>query len=216
VIADTDAKLHGFPAPLGKDGAVSRRTGILSPASAVLLVTIVVPVLSSCTSTATSNSPTPTSSAAPSGQGAENFQLRPVLDESRGPTVRCPAQIETTPATSQPFVACSIDRRVRFELGPAVTTGRDVVTATTQPAASGPQWVVALTLTPAGTSTVLAATTAASELASPRNSLALLVDGVVVSAPHFDAPVSGGGIEVTGPFTQQQAQILASRIAPSR
>ena len=51
---------------------------------------------------------------------------------------------------------------------------------------------------------------------APRNEVAVVVDGVVYSAPAFQAMSFSGAVQLTGNFTTRQATSLASTINASR
>jgi preprotein translocase subunit SecD len=78
-------------------------------------------------------------------------------------------------------------------------------------------WVVSLTFDSEG---ARALATASQELyalpdcapggASPCNAFAIVLDGVVVSAPRFNEPIIGGQAQIEGDFTATEAQDLAN------
>jgi preprotein translocase subunit SecD len=150
-------------------------------------------------------------SAALVGKGALNFQLRPVLQMTSAKSAHCPTSIDTTPNPKRPTVACSIDHQYRFALGPAFLTGQDVTAATPVQVPGTSTWTVHVELTETGRATVLVATTSLASHKPPRNKVAIMVDGFVVSAVNVTGPVSGS-VEVSGGLTQQQAQVIAQRI----
>lgn len=46
----------------------------------------------------------------------------------------------------------------------------------------------------------------------PRNRLAIVIDGKVLSAPTIMSPIPGGSLEISGTFTRQEATELAERL----
>jgi len=131
-------------------------------------------------------------------------------------TAGCP-DVEIDPAKD----IVAIDRSANWlHLGPAVITEREVAgasaelvgTSGTDPAA---QWVVTYRLTPAGAAAFGHATTTAVVERAPRNQIAILVDGVVASAPVVVAPITSGDGEITGNFTEAEARDLAASISPA-
>jgi preprotein translocase subunit SecD len=47
---------------------------------------------------------------------------------------------------------------------------------------------------------------------SPQNQFAIVLDGVVLSAPQVNGPITGGKAEISGSFTKQEAQQLAAQV----
>ncbi len=73
-------------------------------------------------------------------------------------------------------------------------------------------WEVTFRLGSAGTAALLEATTQALTAPPPLNEIAIVVDGVVVSAPIVQAPISqGAGVIAVAP-TRSEATALATRI----
>jgi len=104
-----------------------------------------------------------------------------------------------------------------FRLGPAVVDERDIVQAEAQltgGSGSSPttEWVVSYELTPSGADAFAAATKAATTEQSPRDRLAIVVDGIVVSVPQVQTTITSGNGVIDGRFTEQQARALASAL----
>jgi preprotein translocase subunit SecD len=78
--------------------------------------------------------------------------------------------------------------------------------------ASG-QWAIVISFTPSAAQEWAAVTTAAynAGVSSPLNRIAIFAGNRVVSAPNVQSP-SSSTTEITGNFTQQQAQELAAAI----
>ena len=96
-------------------------------------------------------------------------------------------------------------------MAPAKVIGRDVKTASAaidQQGASG--WYVSLKFTGDGTKKFGELTQSVTSLADPLNRVAIVLDGVVVSAPRINEAILGGNAQITGSFTQVQAQDLAN------
>jgi len=51
-----------------------------------------------------------------------------------------------------------------------------------------------------------------SALTEPRNQFAIVLDGLVVSAPRTNGPIPGGEAQITGNFSQKEAQSLANQL----
>jgi preprotein translocase subunit SecD len=96
-------------------------------------------------------------------------------------------------------------------LGPAEVLGRQVSKATAgidQQGASG--WYVLLTFNGEGTKAFGSITARVTTLASPQNQVAIVLDGLVVSAPAIREAIPSGNAQITGSFTQTEAQDLAN------
>ena len=61
-----------------------------------------------------------------------------------------------------------------------------------------------------GTKAFGALTQRVTSLASPQNQVAIVLDGVVVSAPRINEAIPSGNAQITGSFTQQDATDLAN------
>ena len=113
---------------------------------------------------------------------------------------------------------CDTDGAAKYSLQPAFIQGTNVTDAVAQlPAQGVGGWVVSLTFDSEG---ARALATASQELyalpdcapggASPCNAFAIVLDGVVVSAPRFNEPIIGGQAQIEGDFTATEAQDLAN------
>ena len=110
-----------------------------------------------------------------------------------------------------PFVTCDRDGRARYILGPAEVLGTQVkkATAAIDQAGSG-GWYVALDFNKEGTTKFGAITQRVVSLTAPQNQVAIVLDGLVVSAPRIISAIIGGSAQITGDFTQQEASDLAN------
>jgi len=114
-------------------------------------------------------------------------------------------------APTDTIVACSRSGASKYILGPAEVLGRQVSKATAgidQQGASG--WYVLLTFNGEGTKAFGNITARVTSLASPRNQVAIVLDGLVVSAPVIREAIPSGNAQITGSFTQTEAQDLAN------
>lgn len=107
----------------------------------------------------------------------------------------------------------------RYLLGPADLTGSVVSHVSAQVSTGTGQYSIALTLTPQGAAqfdTIAAARYACYEQAPsnpPFCSLeAFELDGLVESAPTFQAASFNGNVQITGSFTRSQASALANEL----
>jgi preprotein translocase subunit SecD len=109
------------------------------------------------------------------------------------------------------IVSCDRDGTSKYILAPAEVLGRQVTKASsvisTQNAAG---WYVILDFNGEGTSKFGAMTTRLTSLPSPQNQAAIVLDGLVYSAPRINEPINTGTAQITGNFTQEDAQDLAN------
>ena len=109
------------------------------------------------------------------------------------------------------IVTCDRGGASRYVLAAAQVVGRDIKSATAaldQQNASG--WFVSLDFTGDGTKKFGALTQSVTNLPTPQNQVAIVLDGVVVSAPRINEAILGGRAQITGSFTQVEAQDLAN------
>jgi len=109
------------------------------------------------------------------------------------------------------IVTCDRNGSARYILAAAQVVGRDIKGATAaldQQNASG--WFVSLDFTGDGTKKFGTLTQSVVNLPAPQNQVAIVLDGVVVSAPRINEAILGGSAQITGSFTQLEAQDLAN------
>jgi preprotein translocase subunit SecD len=96
-------------------------------------------------------------------------------------------------------------------LAPAEVLGRQISKASagidTQ---GGNAWYVSLTFNNEGTSAFGALTSRVTSLPEPTNQVAIVLDGLVVSSPRITEAIPSGNAQITGSFTQLEAQDLAN------
>ena len=113
---------------------------------------------------------------------------------------------------------CDKDGAAKYSLQPAFIEGTNVTDAVAQlPQQGVGGWVVSLTFDSEGARALAEASQELYALpdcapggASPCNAFAIVLDGVVVSAPRFNEPIIGGQAQIEGDFTAQEAQDLAN------
>lgn len=114
-------------------------------------------------------------------------------------------------AATEAIVSCSRSGGTKYILAPAEVLGRQVSKASagldTQ---GGSIWYVSLTFNDEGTKAFGALTTRVTSLATPLNQVAIVLDGLVVSAPRINEPIPSGNAQITGTFTQLEATDLAN------
>ena len=114
-------------------------------------------------------------------------------------------------APADTIVACSRDGGAKYILGPAEVLGQQVSSAEAgYDPTQGLAWYVSLSFNGDGTKAFAAITTRVTSLQSPLNQVAIVLDGLVVSAPRINEPIPSGNAQITGSFTQLEAQDLAN------
>lgn len=124
-----------------------------------------------------------------------------------------PANLQGTgaDAPTDVIVACARTGASKYILAPAEVLGRQVSKAAAgidQQGASA--WYVLLTFDGEGTKAFGALTSRVTSLASPQNQVAIVLDGLVVSAPVINEAIPSGNAQITGSFSQVEAQDLAN------
>ena len=111
---------------------------------------------------------------------------------------------------AQYLISCEKDGSVKYALAPADLVGTDIESATAglpQQGAGG--WQVDLQMTTDGAKKFADSTTKLSALESPNDQFAIVLDGVVISAPSVNEPILGGSAVISGSFTADEARALA-------
>ncbi|HJP72875.1 MAG TPA: precorrin-3B C(17)-methyltransferase [Pseudonocardiaceae bacterium] len=108
---------------------------------------------------------------------------------------------------SLPLVACAEDDGQKFILGPVILDGHQVASATAGRNPNGTDYVVNLTFTSAG-----AATWADYTATHVGDSVAVVLNTAVVSAETIQEAIPGGNTQISGDFTQAQAEHLAREL----
>ena len=112
--------------------------------------------------------------------------------------------------------ACDQSGQAKYVMEPAFIQGVNVTDANAQLAQQGVGWVVTLDFDSEGAGALADASTELSALpecgsgATPCNAFAIVLDGVVVSAPRFNEPIIGGQAQIEGDFNAQEARDLAN------
>ena len=112
--------------------------------------------------------------------------------------------------------ACDQTGVQKYIMEPAFIEGVSVTDASAQLTQQGIGWVVTLEFDSEGAGALADASTRLSALpecgtgATPCNAFAIVLDGVVVSAPRFNEPIIGGQAQIEGDFNAQEARDLAN------
>lgn len=112
---------------------------------------------------------------------------------------------------------CDVSGAAKYNLEPAFIQGTNVTNANAVLPQGGVGWVVSLEFDSEGAKALAEASTRLSALpecgiqgANPCNAFAIVLDGVVTSAPRFNEPILGGSAQIEGNFTAQEARDLAN------
>ncbi|MGW0083428.1 protein translocase subunit SecD [Streptomyces sp. NPDC003393] len=119
--------------------------------------------------------------------------------------------------STEPTVACGQNSQGQWQkyvLGPAAVDGTDVKEAqavfNTQNASG---WTVTMEFTGKGAKKFADITGKLAQNQSPQNQFAIVLDGNVVSDPYVSQALTGGSAEISGRFTQDEAQSLANMLS---
>jgi preprotein translocase subunit SecD len=117
------------------------------------------------------------------------------------------------------LVTCSTDGSTKWILGPVELEGTHISNATSGLVA-GPngvttnEWGVMLDFDATGSRQFADTTTRLNSLESPRNQFAIVLDGLVVSAPSITSgPITNGQAQITGTFNRETASTLANQLS---
>ncbi|QTE28039.1 protein translocase subunit SecD [Pengzhenrongella sicca] len=117
------------------------------------------------------------------------------------------------------LVTCDADGTAKYILGPVEIQGDEIASAssglrTTSTGATTNEWVVNIEFTSAGRPIFRDVTTRLQGLTSPQNQFAMVLDGLVISAPSLDTGViiTDGKAEISGTFTRETAASLANQL----
>lgn len=120
----------------------------------------------------------------------------------------------------EPLVACSVDGSSKFILGPMEIPGTDISSAssgfrTTEGGTVTNEYEVQMQFTAEGAQKFQEVTSRISGqeyVASGTNRFAMVLDGLVLSAPTVQDPIPGGTASITGNFDRETAQRMASQL----
>jgi preprotein translocase subunit SecD len=115
------------------------------------------------------------------------------------------------------LITCATDGSVKYALGPVEIEGTEIANAssglrTTQQGVVTNEWVVQLEFTSDGTRTFAETTERLVGLTAPQNQFAMVLDGLVISAPAVNEPITNGRAEISGSFSRESAATLASQL----
>ena len=111
----------------------------------------------------------------------------------------------------QAIAACDRSGSGKYILAPAEVLGVDISKASAAiNQSTGSGWFVLLNFNNNGTKKFGDLTTRVTKLPAPQNEIAIVLDGLVVSAPRINEAITAGSAEITGSFTQTDATDLAN------
>lgn len=115
------------------------------------------------------------------------------------------------------FVTCAVDGTAKYALGPVEITGDMVSSASsglrvTAQGAITNERVVNLEFGSEGTSRFADTTERLLALESPRDQFAIVLDGLVISAPQVNSVIPNGKAEISGTFSTAEANTLARQL----
>ena len=142
--------------------------------------------------TAVGPATTATTAAAPAVTNPPNT---PAAQDQRGATVILPGRDP---------------KGARYQLGPTALTGKLVTGANARFLGGADGWVVDITFNSEGSTKFNALAAASYPKADPQNAVAIVLDGVVQSAPAFRTASFTGNVQISGNFTQTEAEDLAT------
>jgi preprotein translocase subunit SecD len=187
--------------------------------------------------TPTEATPTPTGSEPATGDSPSPEQSAPSEQPSEAPTVKqpkTPVQAEDlseefqkdalrldctfaenraggTPDDQAKWLAtCDREGFGKYLLQPAFIKGTQVTEAQAQLDPQTNKWSVSLTFDAEGSRQLAEVSREIYANEPPKNQFAIVLDGVVYSAPEFLEPIGGGQAQITGEFTVQEANDLAN------
>ncbi|MFI7113846.1 protein translocase subunit SecD [Nonomuraea sp. NPDC050227] len=110
------------------------------------------------------------------------------------------------------YAACETDGSYKYVLDVAKVVGTDIDTASAGVRQGTVEWIVQLDFKSKGAGEWSKLTTTAYNAQEPRNKVAVVLDGVVITAPNIISPIPGGRAEITGGFDQVSATNLADQL----
>jgi preprotein translocase subunit SecD len=162
-----------------------------------------------------SASPSPSGSPSAGGDASGKLEEQYAALDCTKPTDRAAAGKGTKP--TEATVACGQNAQGQWQkyiLGPAAVDGTDVDKAqavfNTTTAAG---WTVNMDFTDKGGKKFADITGTLAQNQPPQNQFAIVLDGEVVSDPRVSQALTGGNAEISGSFTQEEAQSLSNMLS---
>ena len=114
---------------------------------------------------------------------------------------------EVTSSTDDPdkdLFACDEAKSTKYILGKSDVVGSQVDSSQSE-LDNGLGWVTSIAFDSTGQALFGELSTVIATLPSPRNQIAIVLDGKVVTAPRLDSPITGGNLRIYGNFTREYA-----------
>ncbi|MEU9333464.1 protein translocase subunit SecD [Streptomyces sp. NPDC048290] len=172
------------------------------------------PSASASSSASDAASPSPSASESAATDADTKLQAEYAALNCADPDQRTEAGQGAKP--EQSTVACGQDGGVwnKFLLGPVGVDGTEIDKAEaifdTQSAAG---WKVVMDFNSAGAKKFADITGTLASQTSPMNEFAIVLDDEVVSHPYVSTAITGGNAEISGSFTQEQAESLSNMLS---
>lgn len=160
---------------------------------------------SSTTSSTTASSTTSTSTTTTAGT-TDSTATTSTTVAPQVPALSTPAE-DKRDAT---VVLCDRTGTTRYQLGPTALTGKYVTSANARFQGGAEGWVVSIDFDSVGHQKFDALAAASINKSPPENAVAIVLDGVVQSAPVFNAASFPSGVQISGNFSQTEAEDLAT------
>ncbi|MGW3916345.1 protein translocase subunit SecD [Streptomyces sp. NPDC005070] len=207
-----------------KSGDKATSSSATPSASATTQGRVVSDALKAGSSPSASSTPSSSASSSSSASASPSASVDPATAKLQAAyaaldcsdkAVRAKAGADAKP--TEPTVACGQDKNSsgvwqKYVLGPAEVAGTDIKKAgavfDTQSAAG---WKVTMDFTSGGSKKFAAITGKLAQNQPPQNQFAIVLDGQVVSDPSVAQSLSGSA-EISGSFTQTEAQDLANML----
>ena len=115
------------------------------------------------------------------------------------------------------IVACDVTGTAKYALGPVEIRGERIASAssglnTTPSGAITNEWITTISFDGEGTNQFRDVTTRLLDLPSPQNQFAMVLDGLVVSAPRVNDIIPNGEAIISGTFTRESAGTLSRQL----
>ena len=202
----------GSPSPKNRPGFATDDTPSASPSASPTATPAGSPTAS----------PTGSPTVAPHGSGNTStigskealafIQSPPqeAIDAYNAYTCPTKAPVKDDPSTWLVTCGAGDDAATKYLLSPAVIEGTDLKSADAlAPSQQSAQWQVNLSLGGQGKSMF---SDLSSAMAGSDQQFAIVLDGLVISAPTFNGRIPDGNAQITGNFTKSSAQALATSL----
>ncbi len=110
------------------------------------------------------------------------------------------------------LVTCELEGTFKYLLEKAAVLGTNIDDATATLDTQTGQWAVDIDFDGEGTTAFSDTTRDLVDNTPPTNQFAIVLDGLVVSAPRVINPILDGNAQITGNFTQEEATTLANQL----